>query len=100
MLQQNSSKNFWQLECCCKSRRARAEQESEGQEDMGGKRLNPEEAIKQIREMAEKLGKTPSMLEFDGQPGHYSSRTIAKYYGSWTAAMIAAGLEPNTNHWK
>ena len=64
-------------------------------------KMDKEEAIKQIREMAEKLGgKTPSMLEFDGQPDHYSSKTIMKNFGSWTAAVLAAGLEPNSNHQK
>lgn len=60
--------------------------------------MNEEEAIEQIREMAKTIGRTPSMLEFDGQPDHYSSRTISSHFGSWNAAILAAGLEPNTNY--
>jgi len=50
------------------------------------------ELVAALQELAAELGKTPTMVEMDEQGAHHS-RTYHDRFGSWTAALEAAGLD-------
>lgn len=55
----------------------------------------PEEILAALRAYAEQFGKSPAKHELEWPPtGYPSSRTVRRHFGSFTAGLRAAGLEP------
>ncbi len=55
----------------------------------------PEEILAALRAYAEHFGKPPAKQELEWPPtGYPSSRTVRRHFGSFTAGLRAAGLEP------
>ena len=54
-----------------------------------------ETLLKILRDLTDKLGRTPTMRELRTYPGLPSRSAYARHFGSWNAALEAAGLEPN-----
>ena len=59
------------------------------------KRYTDEEILRQLRESAERLGRSPTMREFaaDAQATVHP-QTVIEHFGSWNAAKRRAGLVP------
>jgi|GEM_PF-3839528 len=55
-----------------------------------------EELIADIKLVASKYGKNKVSIGEYNMIGKFAPNTIAKRFGSWTAAMTKAGLEYNT----
>lgn len=53
-----------------------------------------EELIQDLQDFAEEIGETPTGKEMSDN-GPWSQDTYADYFGTWTDALIAAGMEPN-----
>jgi hypothetical protein len=59
------------------------------------KRYTDEEIVQQLQACAERLGRSPSMREFSGDPQTtVHPQTVIEHFGSWNAAKRAAGLVP------
>jgi hypothetical protein len=59
------------------------------------KRYTDEEIVQQLLDCAERLGRSPSMREFSGDPETtVHPQTVIEHFGSWNAAKRAAGLVP------
>lgn len=58
-------------------------------------KIPTEELIEELQRLDAELGKTPRQQDMD-EYGEYSSDTYANRFGSWNAAIEAAGLEPNS----
>jgi hypothetical protein len=59
------------------------------------KRYSDEQIITELRASAERLGRSPTMKEFAGDPGSsVHPQTAIEHFGSWNAAKRAAGLVP------
>ena len=56
---------------------------------------NDETLLQTLRDLANKLGRTPTMRELQIYPGLPSRSAYARHFGTWNAALEAAGLEPN-----
>jgi hypothetical protein len=59
------------------------------------KRYSDDEILAELRDCAERLGRSPTMREFadDGETGVHP-QTVIEHFGSWNAAKRAAGLVP------
>ncbi len=57
--------------------------------------LTQEAAIKLLQDKANKIGRTPSKTDFDQDPSLPNATVIARRFGSWNEALIAANLQPN-----
>jgi len=51
--------------------------------------------LRDLREAAERLGRSPSCNEFGGLDGCASPSVYRSWFGSWNDALTEAGLEPN-----
>ncbi|HWH04829.1 MAG TPA: hypothetical protein VNT23_00165, partial [Gaiellaceae bacterium] len=59
------------------------------------KRYTDEEILRQLRESAERLGRSPTMREFAGDAqATVHPQTVIEHFGSWNAAKRRAGLVP------
>jgi hypothetical protein len=59
------------------------------------KRYTDEEILAELRECAERLGRSPTMREFAGDPQtRVHPQTVIEHFGSWNAAKRRAGLVP------
>jgi hypothetical protein len=59
------------------------------------KRYTDEDIVEQLEECARRLGRSPSMREFAGDPEtSVHPQTVIEHFGSWNAAKRAAGLVP------
>ena len=67
-----------------------------GLEKPRGRRLAEDELLAELRRLADELEKTPSMQDMTNQGG-YGSATYTNRFGSWSAALEAAGLEPHAD---
>ena len=62
-----------------------------------GSNISREGLLKELKEFADKIGKTPTKREMSNQ-GPRSSTTYENYFGSWNNALQRVGLD--TNHEK
>ena len=59
------------------------------------RRYTNEQIVAELRESAERLGRSPTMKEFGADPGsHVHPQTVIEHFGTWNAAKRAAGLMP------
>jgi hypothetical protein len=59
------------------------------------KRYSDEEIVEQLLDCAKRLGRSPSMREFSGDPETtVHPQTVIEHFGSWNAAKRTAGLVP------
>jgi Homing endonuclease associated repeat len=59
------------------------------------KRYSDEQILSELRDCAERLGRSPTMREFsDDKQTSVHPQTVIEHYGSWNAAKRAAGLVP------
>ena len=56
-----------------------------------------EELIEDLQKLADKLGKTPTMMDVNGYKMMASAHTYGRRFDSYSDACIAAGLEPNSS---
>jgi hypothetical protein len=59
------------------------------------RRYSDEEILAELREAARRLGRSPTMREFAGDPeARVHPQTVIEHFGTWNAAKRAAGLFP------
>ncbi len=59
------------------------------------RRYTDEQILDQLRQSAVRIGKSPTMREFAGDPAaDVHPQTVIEHFGSWNAAKRAAGLMP------
>jgi Homing endonuclease associated repeat len=59
------------------------------------KRYSDDQILAELRASASRLGRSPTMKEFGGDPGAgVHPQTVIERFGSWNAAKRAAGLVP------
>jgi HNH endonuclease len=59
------------------------------------KRYSDEELLGELRACADRLGRSPTMREFNDDPKtHVHPQTVIEHFGSWNAAKRKAGLLP------
>jgi hypothetical protein len=59
------------------------------------RRYTDEQIVEELRACAERLGRSPTMKEFAGDPGtNVHPQTVIEHFGSWNAAKREAGLVP------
>jgi len=59
------------------------------------RRYTNEQIVAELRESAERLGRSPTMKEFGADPGsQVHPQTVIEHFGTWNAAKRAAGLMP------
>ncbi|HEX6789553.1 MAG TPA: hypothetical protein VF091_09950 [Gaiellaceae bacterium] len=59
------------------------------------KRYSDDQILVELRDCAERLGRSPTMREFsDDNKTSVHPQTVIEHYGSWNAAKRAAGLVP------
>jgi hypothetical protein len=59
------------------------------------KRYSNEQILTELRDCAERLGRSPTMREFAGDPKTtVHPQTVIEHFGSWNAAKREAGLVP------
>src|SRR5438094_2342453 len=59
------------------------------------KRYSDDQILEELRASAERLGRSPTMREFAGDPDTaVHPQTVIEHFGSWNAAKRAAGLVP------
>src|SRR5262245_62789203 len=59
------------------------------------RRYTDEEILEELRASARRLGRSPTMREFAGDPeASVHPQTVIEHYGTWNAAKRAAGLTP------
>jgi hypothetical protein len=59
------------------------------------KRYSDDQILAELRDCAERLGRSPTMREFsDDAKTSVHPQTVIEHYGSWNAAKRAAGLVP------
>ena len=61
----------------------------------GRSAFSNEKMIQSLRDLAEKLGKTPSRIDIDSDPDTPQSHTYVSHFGTWNRALELAGLTPN-----
>jgi hypothetical protein len=59
-----------------------------------GGRIPDGELIEELQRLADELGEAPGKSQMN-ERGAYSAKTYQNRFGSWNAAVEAAGLEPN-----
>jgi hypothetical protein len=65
------------------------------------RRYTRDEMIAALRREANRLGRPPIQREWaTGSPDRPNATSVARAFGSWTAGLLAAGLEaPSIRHW-
>jgi hypothetical protein len=59
------------------------------------RRYTDDQILSELRESAERLGRSPTMKEFAADPAaHVHPQTVIEHFGTWNAAKRAAGLMP------
>jgi len=59
------------------------------------RRYSDEQILIELRESAERLGRSPTMKEFAADPdAHVHPQTVIEHFGTWNAAKRTAGLMP------
>jgi hypothetical protein len=59
------------------------------------RRYTDEEILEELRQAAERLGRSPTMREFaDDEEARVHPQTVIEHFGTWNAAKRAAGLFP------
>jgi hypothetical protein len=59
------------------------------------RRYSDDQILGELRESAERLGRSPTMNEFAADPeAHVHPQTVIEHFGTWNAAKRAAGLMP------
>ena len=59
------------------------------------RRYSDEQILTELRESAERLGRSPTMKEFAADPdARVHPQTVIEHFGTWNAAKRAAGLTP------
>lgn len=59
------------------------------------RRYTDAEILDELRQAAERLGRSPTMREFASDPeAHVHPQTVIEHFGTWNAAKRAAGLFP------
>jgi hypothetical protein len=59
------------------------------------RRYSDEEILEELRQAAERLGRSPTMREFASDPdANVHPQTVIEHFGTWNAAKRAAGLFP------
>ena len=59
------------------------------------RRYTDEEILAELRSSAVRLGRSPTMREFAGDPeASVHPQTVIEHFGTWNAAKRAAGLQP------
>jgi Homing endonuclease associated repeat len=59
------------------------------------RRYSDEQILAELRESAERLGRSPTMKEFAADPGaRVHPQTVIEHFGTWNAAKRTAGLMP------
>src|SRR6476620_1841832 len=59
------------------------------------RRYTDEQILEELRGSAERLGRSPTMKEFAGDPeSQVHPQTVIEHFGTWNAAKRAAGLMP------
>jgi hypothetical protein len=59
------------------------------------RRYSDEQILDELRGSAERLGRSPTMKEFAGDPkAQVHPQTVIEHFGTWNAAKRAAGLMP------
>ena len=59
------------------------------------KRYSNEQILAELRECAQRLGRSPTMKEFAAESGtNVHPQTVIEHFGTWNAAKRAAGLMP------
>jgi hypothetical protein len=59
------------------------------------RRYSDAQILTELRESAERLGRSPTMKEFAADPGaRVHPQTVIEHFGTWNAAKRAAGLMP------
>ena len=59
------------------------------------RRYSNEEILEELRQAAERLGRSPTMREFaDDEQARVHPQTVIEHFGTWNAAKRAAGLFP------
>src|ERR671934_2124861 len=59
------------------------------------KRYSDEQILGELRECAQRLGRSPTMKEFGGDRAtNVHPQTVIEHFGSWNAAKRKAGLLP------
>ena len=61
----------------------------------GGNFVSDEEIIQQVKEMAERLGRTPKVKDFKMDKSTIGITAAIERFGSWNNLLEASGLEPN-----
>ena len=60
----------------------------------------PDAILDALRAHAEEFGRPPAKEDLEWPPAGYpSARTVRRHFGSFTAGLRAAGLEPRERHW-
>jgi len=54
-----------------------------------------DDLVRHMKELAEELGRVPTQVEMDIEPGRPAQSTYIRRFGRWSDAHRAAGLEPN-----
>lgn len=60
---------------------------------MGLERINTLTLLIDVRRVTEKLGRPPTITEYDDL-GNHSTKTIYRRFDSWDDSLLAAGLDP------
>ena len=59
------------------------------------RRYSDDQILRELRESAERLGRSPTMKEFAADAeAHVHPQTVIEHFGTWNAAKRAAGLMP------
>ncbi|MDE6058835.1 MAG: hypothetical protein K2G44_02220 [Clostridia bacterium] len=62
-------------------------------------KIETDELIKELVSVAEKLGKSPTMAEYNSM-GKYEVSVFCRRFGSWNTALLKANLAVNNKEWK
>lgn len=69
--------------------------EAAGLEYISFRKYTNEDLIRQVQGLAQKLGRTPTIKEFNDDPETASLSTVYIHFGAWNALLSAAGLKVN-----
>ncbi len=59
------------------------------------RKYTDDDLIKQVQDLAKRLGRTPSSKEFEQEPGTANPASVCIHFGSWNQFLEAAGLRLN-----
>ena len=69
--------------------------EAAGLEYISFRKYTDDDLIRQVQGLAQKLGRTPTIKEFNDDPETASLSTVYIHFGTWNALLNAAGLTVN-----